>query len=95
MSDNQAWVSIHNDTGSVILSGKPIQLKTDNGTHILTKIEYLSGNSHFKTMNYDKKTALTTFMMEPGYFSIGDVQLSNVQYFVQTLQNGTGVLYIY
>ena len=32
VSDNQAWVSILNDTGSVILSGKPIQLKTDNGT---------------------------------------------------------------
>ena len=95
VSDNQVWVSIYNDTGSVLLSGKPIQLKTDNGTHILTKIEYLSGNSHFKTMYYDKKTGLTTFMIEPGYFSIGDVTLNNVQYFVQTLQNGTGVLYIY
>ncbi len=95
VSDNQVWVYIHNDSGSVGLSGKPIHIKTDNGTHIFTKIEYLGGSSGFKTMNYDKKTGLTTFMMEPGSFFIGDVHLSTVQYFVQTLQNGTGVLYIY
>ena len=95
VSDNQVWVIIHNDSGSVIISGKPIHIKTDNGTHIFTKIEDIGGGSDFKTMNYDKKTGLTTFMMEPGSFFIGDVYLSNVQYFVQTLRNGTGVLYIY
>ena len=95
VSDNQAWVYIDNDSGSFSLYGEPIHIKIDNGTNIMTKIEYIGGTSGFKTMNYDKTTGLTTFIMEPGSFSIGDVHLSNVQYFVQTLQNGTGVLYIY
>ena len=46
-------------------------------------------------MNYDKATNLTTYVPKPGSFSIGSVTLSGVQYFMQTLPNGTGVLYIY
>ena len=95
MSNDQAWININNETGSLYIDGKPFHIKTDNGTHILTKIENLHGSSEFNTMNYDKTTGLTTYVPKPGSFSIGNVTLNNVQYFMQTLPNGTGVLYIY
>ena len=80
VSDDQAWITINDALGLVSVSGKPFHIKTDNGTHIFTKIEYFSGSSSFNTMNYDKTTGLTTYVLKPGSFSMGNVTLNNVQY---------------
>ena len=42
VSDDQAWINIWDDTGVLLINGKPFHIKADNGTHILTKIEFLS-----------------------------------------------------
>jgi hypothetical protein len=93
-SDNQAWVTILNDSGSFSIDGN-LYNKIQNQTHITTEILNLSGSARFNKMGQDLKTGVTTYDLEPGFFSVENISLSQVHFLLETYENGTGVLNVY
>jgi hypothetical protein len=93
-SDDQAWITILNDSGSFGIDGN-LYNKIQNETHITTEILNLSGGTIFKRINEDLKTGVTRYDLEPGFFSVENIFLSQAQFLLETYKNGTGVLNIY
>jgi hypothetical protein len=93
-SNDQVGISLNEESGSLLISGT-IYNEIQNQTHITTEILNLYGYTTFNRMDQDIRTNITTYNLKPGSFSLGDIYMSEAPYFVQTLENGTGVLYVY